>query len=155
MSRTLRKLPSGAELPVGVDVRGPLGKQRVRIWWRERGDRYREPLPGVARSPRELERLVRQAAKLRQRKVTEAEAGRFHTPGTARVEDLEAALLRDHQMKHRKCRRADRLWDYWRGLRVVDIDTVALKKFVAAWQADGLAASTICVALAFLKRAFK
>lgn len=132
-----------------------MGKQRVRIWWRERGDRQRESIPGVARTVADLTKLVRYAGKRRQQKLSALAVGRFHTPTSRTAEDLREALRASHEKDGIRQGPMDPLWDHWAGWRVVDIDYAAIEKFVVDCQRAGLANGTIRVRLAYLHRAFR
>ncbi|PYO94745.1 MAG: hypothetical protein DMD60_14230, partial [Gemmatimonadetes bacterium] len=151
-------------LATGVEVFSRPGRERVRVWWLQRGakgvTKLYETLPGIATSATVLRQLTKKAIKLRAARVVAAEKGEVTTPARVRFEDLMTAVALKYETKGWRLPTLTRLRAHFAGWRAVKITFAALEDFVVACQrGDGdhkpLDNGSISVMLGYFRSAFK
>src|SRR6266853_196225 len=153
-------------LATGVEVFSRPGRERVRVWWLQRGEKgvtkQYETLPGIATTATELKALQKRAVKLRAARVAAAEKGDVSTPARVRFEDLMTAVATKYETKGWRLPRLTRLREHFAGWRAVKITFAALEDFVVACQRGDakhglkpLDNGSISVMLGYFRSAFK
>jgi integrase len=123
-------------------------RNRIMILWCARGRRYRELLPRGT--------TEKAAIKLRAARQVAAEAG--HLPlaaGRVTYETLMKVRRDALEADHKDVRTYKHLDEAFRGRRAVEIDYLALQRYVADRQRAKAASSTVSQELAALRRAFR